>query len=90
MAPVGKVVIAAVVTFKFGGDNNCQNSSLEIFNGPDELSPRITSILCGISYPKSVKSTGRGLFLKYEVFEDDADSFKVIYKTKGEDNYNIQ
>ena len=44
---------------------NCENSSLEVFDGPDDGSARIGEKKCGPQVRNTLESSGNELYLKY-------------------------
>ena len=63
--PDDRNVILDIMDLQIELSNDCENSSLEVFDGSDDGSARISEKMCGSQTRSSIESSGNELYLKY-------------------------
>ena len=83
-APVDKSIILSFVNFQVHSSANCENASLQIFDGQNIHASRIGNKLCGNTLPNEMESRGQSLFLLYHSsVYSRADTFEISYEVQG-------
>ena len=82
--PTDRVVVLTLNEIHIHASSNCEQSSLEVFDGFDAHSTRLGEKMCGILATKNFESTGSEIFLTYTSTSlNFTDRFIIEYKVSG-------
>ena len=85
--PDDRNVILDIINLQIEPSDNCENSSLEFFDGSDDRSAIIGEKMCGLQTGRIIESSGNELYLKYSstasLIHDDQFSIKFNISGKS-------
>ena len=83
--PDDRNVILDIINLQIESSDNCENSSLEFFDGSDDRSAIVDEKICGSQRRSSIVSSRNELYLKYSskasLIHDD--QFSIKYSISG-------
>ena len=81
----GKTAHLSFVNFNLEDSVNCEISSLQLFDGPNEKSSSFGSKICGQDRPDNIESTGSNLFLLFTKSSSNIreNQFQIKIDEKG-------
>ena len=89
--PTDKTINLRFINLNLETSEDCEASSLEIFDGPNSNSTTFGSKLCGQNIPDNIESTGNSLFLLFNKSANSANEnkFQITVNEKGYHDYDL-
>ena len=82
--PKDRVVTLTFDELHIDSSRNCEQSSLQVFDGPDTFSATLGEKMCGILTTEKMESTGSEIFMTYTSSSlNFTDQFVIGYNVSG-------
>ena len=82
--PIDKSIIITFISFQVKASDDCEDSSLQIFDGEHTNGTEVGGKLCGTSLPEDFESHGRSVIMIFTSnIANNTDKFTISYEITG-------
>ena len=90
VAPIDKTVILTFNIVEMDPTTECDESYIQVFDGPDMNATRIGKRICGSSNLESLESIGRDIYVAYSSIKaNTSDRFRIGVNMPGNNRRNL-